>query len=47
METSHDSSDDRRDDQTEADEDLYQLNDIGLALRIDALREASGGEPSR
>jgi hypothetical protein len=39
METSYDSNDDLRADETEGDEDLYQLNDIGLALRLNALRE--------
>lgn len=39
METSDDSNEDLRADETEVDEDLYQLNDIGLALRLAALRE--------
>jgi hypothetical protein len=41
METSYDSNDDLRADETEADEDMYQLNDIGLALRLDALRDVA------
>ena len=41
METNYGSNDDLRADETEADEDLYQLNDIGLALRLNALREVT------
>ena len=41
METSYDFNDDLRADETEADEDLYQLNDIGLAFRLNALREVT------
>ena len=41
METGYDSNDDLRADETEVDEDLYQLNDIGLALRLNTLREVT------
>ena len=41
METSYDSDNGPRADEAEVDEDLYQLNDIGLALRLNALREVT------
>lgn len=47
METSYDSNEDLRADKTEVDEDLYQLNDIGLAIRLDARRDISGIQTSR
>lgn len=47
METTYDSNDDLRADETEVDEDLYQLNDIGLALRLNALREITEVRTSR
>ena len=39
MRTSDDPDDGVPADETDVDEDLYQLNDIGLALRLSALRE--------
>jgi len=47
METSYDFNDDLRADEKAVDEDLYQLNDIGLALRVNALREISEIPASR
>ena len=41
METNYASDDDLRVDEGRVDEDLYQLNDIGLALRLNALREVT------
>lgn len=46
METSYD-AEDLQADGMEVDEDLYQLNDIGLALRLDALRDVCGIRTSR
>jgi hypothetical protein len=39
MKASNDPDDSVPADETDVDEDLYQLNDIGLALRLSALRE--------
>jgi hypothetical protein len=47
METSYDSNGDLRAGETEGDDELYQLNDIGLALRLNALREDTEIQTSR
>ena len=46
MEMSHDPNDQLRADETEVD-DLYQLKDIGLALRLNALLESTEIRASR